>query len=636
MYRFITGDILRVFILGIVNAFCLTPTTTNSLGITSLDDGPIQPSLAFKYPEYFQTDANAVRYVVLMWTSSTKWIPAVAFKYFSIDAIYFHIFFTYMQTILLLIGTFMLSRALVQSRLISYVSVFFVIIYSPYFNNFAWYGDQFFMPYPTWCSIGPLMIAWSYAIVAKNKLYIFWLIIGCSIHPAMGICGSILILTSILHKSNFNTRNGFIKKNILGLLPPLFFSVISWAIGYFNVSNTPPPSWVKLTKEVAHWYAWQWKPNTDEAFFEQSTYSIILIFSALFLLNSILNQKPSALNIVVKRSTIIFVTFYLVQALSYTFNVRELYSLSLGRVSIFTSLLAAIVFAKFFIDVVQSTSNPYSKNLKIITIIAILVPSFFNLFALSLVLLFYEFKKHGSNYIRITYYCLYSVSILFFLLASFSKSWFRIPERPELLDSFYVVPNFFLIKVAKYFLNDKMWIAYIILATLFAFSLHYFYKSNKFTFINGILIGLLVLLSASTFYSRYTQSINRDYAHKEWVETQIWARDQTAFGSRFILDTKLDLYSSWTTLSQRPRITSSSGGFIYTYTKDDEYFDHLAKTFGPRPSSMATNKEIEKYYMTVSNSLGGEYIVQNISDTQLSWKKVYINSKYIIYKVPNF
>jgi hypothetical protein len=635
MFRFISGDILRVFLLGIVNAYCLTPSITNSLGITSLDDGPIQPSLAYKYPEYFQTDVNAVRYLLLMWTSSTKWIPAVAFKYFSIDAIYFHIFFTYMQTVLLLIGTFMLSRALTQSRSISYVSIFFVIIYSPYFNNFAWYGDQFFMPYPTWCSIGPLMISWSYAIMANNKLYIFWLIIGCSIHPVMGICGSILILTSILYKKNLNDRDGLVKPFILGFSPPLFFAVISWAIGYFNASNTPPSDWKNSTKEVAHWYAWQWNPNTDEAFFEQSTYSIILIFSALFLLYSFLNQNLSILNIIVKRSVIIFVIFYATQALSYTLNVRELYSLSLGRVSIFTSLIAAIVFAKFFIEAVQNTSNAYSENLRIMVIITILVPSFFNLFALSLVLLVFEFKKHGSKYIRVTYYCLYSLSILFFLFASFSKSWFRIPAKPELLDSFFVVPNFFLIKVAKYFLNDETWLVYIILVALFAILLHYFYGSHKFTIINGILIGLLVLLTIGTFYSRYTQSINRDYERKEWIETQIWARDQTAFGSRFILDTKLDLYSSWTTLSQRPRITSSSGGFIYTYTKDDEFFDNLAKTFGPKPGSMATSKEIEKYYLTVSNRLGGEYIVQNISDTQLSWQKVYVNTKFVIYKIPN-
>ena len=48
-FKFISSDILKVFFLGCLNAYCLTPSITNSLGITSLDDGPIQPALAYKY-----------------------------------------------------------------------------------------------------------------------------------------------------------------------------------------------------------------------------------------------------------------------------------------------------------------------------------------------------------------------------------------------------------------------------------------------------------------------------------------------------------------------------------------------------------------------------------------------------------
>ena len=88
-FKYISSDILKVFFLCCLNAYCLTPSITNSLRITSLDDGPIQPALAYKYPEYFETDANAVRYLLLMWTSSTKWFPAVAFKYLSIDPVFF-------------------------------------------------------------------------------------------------------------------------------------------------------------------------------------------------------------------------------------------------------------------------------------------------------------------------------------------------------------------------------------------------------------------------------------------------------------------------------------------------------------------------------------------------------------------
>ena len=633
-FKFISSDILKVFFLGCLNAYCLTPSITNSLGITSLDDGPIQPALAYKYPEYFETDANAVRYLLLMWTSSTKWFPAVAFKYLSIDPVFFHVIFTYMQTILLLIGVFMLSRALTQSRAISFVSVLFVIIYSPYFNNYAWYGDQFFMPYPTWCSVGPILIAWSYAAKTHIQMCIFWLIIGCSIHPAMGICGSVLIATTLFNKYNVNNHRRRISDLVLISCPAIFFSVVSWAIGNYNSASTFPAGWQDLTKSVAHWYAWQWNPNTEEGFFDQSTYSIILIFTAISLLYSFLNQNQSVLNIIVKRSAIVFVVFYVIQSLSYTLNIREVYSLSFGRISIFTSLLAIIIFAKFFTETIQNSSPVNSKYLQITVIIAIIIPSFFNLLVLNLIFLLAEVRNNLHNRIKLLYYFLFSSLILIFLFANYSKSWIKLPRINSLLESLYIVPNFFLIKVAVYFLDSFTWIIYVLLITLFFILMHFIYKFSRSNLINNFFIGMLVLLTVSTFYARYNQSVIRDYEHKEWIAAQVWARDYTAFDSKFILDTKLNLYSSWTTLSNRPRITSASGGFIYTYTKDDEFFDKLATTFGPRPDITATSEEIEQYYLLVSENLGGDYMVRTVKETQLSWREIYKNSKYVIYTVP--
>ena len=187
-------DLLIVFTLGALGSFALSPSLTDSLGTTSYDDGPVQPALAIKDPSNFEGDLLAKRYTVLMWTSSTKWIPALLYKYLSIDPVIFHFLFTQLQTILILVGSFLLARALTSSRAIAYLSVFFVINLSPYFDNFAWYGDQFFMPYPTWCAIGPILIGWSYALEQKNKQEFSWLVVGCSIHPAMGLCGSTLIL----------------------------------------------------------------------------------------------------------------------------------------------------------------------------------------------------------------------------------------------------------------------------------------------------------------------------------------------------------------------------------------------------------------------------------------------------------
>lgn len=162
-------DLYLVFLIGLINSFALTPSITSSLGITSLEDGPIQPAIVYKDPSIFLNDFHASEFQRLMWTTSTKWLPAVLYKYLNIDPIFFHVFFTYAQTVLMLIGTFYLANSLFKSRQVSYISVAFAIAFSPYFNNFASYGDQFFMPYGTWISIGPLLLAWASAIDNKRK-----------------------------------------------------------------------------------------------------------------------------------------------------------------------------------------------------------------------------------------------------------------------------------------------------------------------------------------------------------------------------------------------------------------------------------------------------------------------------------
>jgi hypothetical protein len=187
-------DLYIIILIGMINSFVLSPSITNSLGITSLEDGPIQPSVVYKDPTVFTNDFHASEFQRLMWTTSTKWVPAILYKYLNIDPIFPHVFLVYAQTILMLVGTFYLATSLFKSRRTSYISVAFIIMFSPYFNNFASYGDQFFMPYGTWISIGPLLLAWANAIDNKRKKTFIWLLIGASIHPAMALCASFATL----------------------------------------------------------------------------------------------------------------------------------------------------------------------------------------------------------------------------------------------------------------------------------------------------------------------------------------------------------------------------------------------------------------------------------------------------------
>jgi hypothetical protein len=96
-------DLYVVTLIGVINSYALSPSITNSLGITSLEDGPIEPSVVYKDPTAFINDFHASDFQRLMWTTSTKWIPAMLYKYLNIDPIFPHVLLIYAQTILILV-----------------------------------------------------------------------------------------------------------------------------------------------------------------------------------------------------------------------------------------------------------------------------------------------------------------------------------------------------------------------------------------------------------------------------------------------------------------------------------------------------------------------------------------------------
>ena len=628
-------DVLIIFAIGVVNAFSLAPSITDSLGTTSLDDSPVQPALGIKYPQFFENDFLAKRYTVLMWTSSTKWIPALLYKYLSVDPVIFHVLFTYLQTILILVGTFLLAKALTNSRSISFVSVFFVINLAPYFDNIAWYGDQFFMPYPTWCAIGPLLIAWSYALKSKTRKQIIWLAIGCSIHPAMGLCGSILVLVTTYKNQMLNFAE-LTKHLLFALAPAILFSFISWFISKSYSAPSAPAGWSESTREVTHWYAWKLIPNTDESLFQQTSFTIILALTGYVLLSSPLLKHVEKLRTVVRNALLIFLLFYAIQAISYTSSIRSIYSLSLGRISIFTSILTVIVLAKYLMEIQKSAHIDISIKARIFLTIALLIPSFFNLLLVGLFLFWKVFKEKRQNKRLLSIFAIHSILILVFWLSNFSKSWIGMPTLSRLFESTYLVPNFFLIKVAEYFLGIYLIFAYVFAILILSLVIAYFTKFESKIGIRFVLIGLMMTLALGSFTSRYVQSEDRAAKDREWINAQTWVRDETPFGSKFIVNSKFDTYSSWTTLTKRARIqTADDGaGFLYIYSEDDAAFDKLRSKLPPAPSDHDGREITESFYLDFSRAVGGDYIVRRNSDTPLTWQIAYRNTEFVIYKIP--
>jgi len=141
------------------------------------------------------------------------------------------------------------------------------------------------------------------------------------------------------------------------------------------------------------------------------------------------------------------------------------------------------------------------------------------------------------------------------------------------------------------------------------------------------------LFTILTLGGRYVLSERRDAVHKDWVETQTWALNNSPKNSKFIVNSGFDVYESWTTLSRRPRLISDlNAGFLYFYTKEDLIYDQRRSLLPKAPNSKNTfQKDLGVFYKNFSKEIGGDYLVWKRDDVILSFNKVYENNTYIIY-----
>jgi hypothetical protein len=154
-------------------------------------------------------------------------------------------------------------------------------------------------------------------------------------------------------------------------------------------------------------------------------------------------------------------------------------------------------------------------------------------------------------------------------------------------------------------------------------------------FSRAIYISLIVVV-IGTLVIRIVQSDIRNNDHVRWTGVQLWAKDFSAPDSKFILDGKLDLYSSWTTLSERSRISSAGGSStIYLYSKLSQEIDRKLRFVGRAPGLLDKPDVIESYYSLFGKEFDAEYLIRRNTWTMLNWKIVYANEMYVVYQIPS-
>ena len=616
-------DLLIVSLIGLAFSFAMSPSRTESLALTSTDDGPILPAVALQdlstYPDMkISSPENSV---ILMWTTVTKWFPSIVYKYLGVDPGIFHTLFVYGQVTLILIGTYRLSRSLANSRETSFLSVGLVIIYESYFINMGAYGGQTFMPYTTWISVGPLLFSWANFNEGNRKRAFAYLFLGALVHPAMGLVMGILLLSISIFSggklfSKYSMIEGFKFLAPAGIIG--FLGTLPIRIEQFKPI---PENWQKM--EVFHWAAW--KLGMKQEYFIQSKYALLFMLSILVLaiyFKSVLNSRYRMI-LIVSATTAISVVF---QAFFYSINLRELSSINFSRITIFTSIFLTIVAASLLTSVLRDDNYVNRWIFSSSVIFTFLFPSSLSFSLLTILLLLYSCKSRKENSV---FYTIAPLTIIIVLL--FLSNLFDIDKDSSISywdDGNYFIPAT-LSSRALYELIGWLFIPSLLLIFGSVFHSVRSKKGSRLSF------AFVALLSLVTIFGRLDLSLDRYVQNRDWIDLQVWVKENSYSGETLLSTGKTNIHGGWTTLTRRYLISvdSTSAGNLYLFSKGDKNYELLRENLKPDSSEILVTSTFEDYVSNLSSTFEARYLVSSSKNQDLSYPIVFTNSNYVIYKL---
>jgi len=615
-------DAIAISILAFAKFYAHMPYLEGSLAITSMDDSPVLSSIAYKFPENFENDYRAQEAASLVWTTSIKWIPALFFEYLNVSPLYFYVIFTFLQHALFMFGVYFLSRAIFNIREIAWLCTLTISIVQPHLVNAGWYGDLQFMPYTTWISLGPILLAWAFLLDGKNRLAIFWFFAGASVNVGMGFTGLILIVISTISQ---NKENYARYKKIMTQLT-IVTSVIS-LLTFFTLENQMAkniPIWWRLSSRDSNHFK-SWSLNSENITFSSTSAWIIQTLTFLAIIFIYRKEIERKLYLGVLSVISCEIALYSIQAIAYSFEYKVIYSIPLTRVSLLAQIYLMIV---TLIVIYKLILKENTSNFRLLEPITIFLSVFLFHPITSIILTAFLYL---SNYNKLSLKQKVGIIALWilkfvFLLAIYSGKYFSLPNIEEVKKSnIELTPSN--ITKALFSFSNLYWI--ILFIAIFYFVALILLKSDKK--INLIMLMLSISLIVSLSLQLYLTN-KRNLEFRDWINVQIWARDETKIGSAFVVNKGLNAYDSWGTLSLRKRIIlNSKAGYPYIYLETDADFNKKLNFLDLTSELPSVEKQV-----IGAKIFEAQYFVRSTSENPLNLRRCFQNSKYVVYSVNDF
>jgi hypothetical protein len=611
-------DTFLILIFSILYTKTFVTSLSLSLGLTSLEDGPIMPSLVYKNPEIYANDFRALEIQHLMWTSSTKWVPALLCKWTNLNPAIFHFSFVYLQSALTFIGIFKLSQSILHSRYFSWIILGIAVISKPHFVNAGWYGDLQFMPYTTWIALGPILISWSLLRSGKINRGLVFAFIATSIHPAMGLTGLVLVFFCeyINDTSQLFARKKVILLHVFAVAIPSAFSALAIRL---SMAENIPSWWLTEVRKSLHFGAWRLLPDID-SFAVTSNWLIqfltLLILLVFFL--RLFDLKTAKLTLL-SCAAIIFCL--VIQAVAYTLNIFTLYSISFARITLLTQIVFLIINVLIAKKLLEQEFSFGKRCLALLIFTMAIYPSSLMCIIVSLAVIVLSSENQKMEILKSISLLVISVVLYF---AALTSNYFDFPTWNQFISgggegSATVIGQGFSKKLNYWW--PLLLVMLVILSTVGAkLSSRRLMKSLP----HFLILGVIGTLMAQTYIG-----VVRDRENRDWISTQQWARENSKADEGFLVDVGLNVYDSWGTLSQRPRVISNSkAGYAYFYSEEDNEFNRRLNKVARNTSLNSTG-----YILKLQAEFKFTYVVTKKPSESLYLNLCYRNYSYSIYTI---
>lgn len=625
----------------------------SSLAITSMDDGPVIPYLLSQRFDLFYEDAWSVSWWQLRWTSASKWIPALL-GYLDVDISrqYLQIFFLAFQGMFLTLGVFVLSFSVVKSRKLALTLVLLFCLTRPHFNNWAFYGDQEFMPYVTWLALGPLMTALGLKILNKNGWSIFFIAVGSSMHVSMGIVFGLAIFGLSCFQDYKNSHKIILFKNSLQLLGPLIFLILGYlSIISISVNYDTTAEKVALLSNQ-HFRAWILNPNEKSYLLSvQSLLMALLLSGIVYGIASLYNAKDLySYDVFFKFNITTNFAYYLLQAVFYILGITKLASVSWGRISLILviSLYIVIIDIVYKQIILKARYNFQDRIVLIATLGICVLGSKMSMSLFLLLIVIFIFRKNVVksrllNRNRIINSEIVISSILL-LSAVLSLGIIDLRYIEIAKQSWNVISSFNGLKTIIFLFheliveNPQSYLSNILPLNYFYFILIVililFIVANK-----KILASLSIVISLFVGFvglqNKILETQNRNIRYLSYKDVQLWAKDNSDEDETFVVEMGTSTYGAWGSLAERPRlITAQFEGQQYLYTQKNKLRNLEARFLLSEINSKKIVYFTDEYYLLFHKIRDFNYIVQKNDEIKIkNMVKVYENEEYTVFRI---